>query len=430
MTSRELTGLLPLAESAEHRSARAAASDLAWRIGFGAITWPWLLRSLWGGRKADKRALLDALALPHDALPHLGSWKADTGFLRHIVEQIARLRPANVVELGAGASTLVAAKALALHGGGRLTSFDQHAGFVEATNTWLNDHGLSVDLRHAPLEAGETDWPGRWYRIDRLPETIDLIIIDGPPWAVHPLVRGGAETLFSRLRPGGVILLDDAARPGERLVTHRWARSWPGIDFHLATDGTKGTLVGIKRAGGLSRPAANDNGRMLRQLGRAACLCALIAAGWVARDTLGEAPLQAQSTAFVEEAAASHRTSLLREAMRSQIESPKIDAVEIGRSTGITLPVLPTGWHVRDVQIYPSSGAPAVAVSLTTPRGETVSLFADKAETPAEAIPMIANDAGENVAYWEVGDAAFALTGTLTPARTMELASAVATRGT
>src|SRR3546814_3380047 len=67
-------------------------------------------------------ALLDELGLPHDALPHLGSWKADMGFLRHIVREIARLRPAHVVELGAGASTLIAARALALHGGGRLTS--------------------------------------------------------------------------------------------------------------------------------------------------------------------------------------------------------------------------------------------------------------------------------------------------------------------
>jgi len=47
---------------------------------YGAIQWPWLLRSMWGGRRADKRALLDRIALPADALPHLGSWKADTRF--------------------------------------------------------------------------------------------------------------------------------------------------------------------------------------------------------------------------------------------------------------------------------------------------------------------------------------------------------------
>src|SRR3546814_11045014 len=117
-------------------SSDVCSSDL-----FGAISWPWLLASLSGGRKADKRALLDELGLPHDALPHLGSWKADMGFLRHIVREIARLRPAHVVELGAGATTLHAARALALHGGGRLTSFDPPDGFRTANTNCLATHG-------------------------------------------------------------------------------------------------------------------------------------------------------------------------------------------------------------------------------------------------------------------------------------------------
>ena len=37
------------------------------------------------------RDLLDRLGLPHDALPHLGSWKADTWFLWRIVEAIETL---------------------------------------------------------------------------------------------------------------------------------------------------------------------------------------------------------------------------------------------------------------------------------------------------------------------------------------------------
>jgi predicted O-methyltransferase YrrM len=405
---------------------REQASDLAWRLAFGAIGWPWLLRSLWGGRKADKRALLDRLSLAHDALPHLGSWKADTGFLRHIVMQIEQRRPAVVVELGAGASTLIAAKALSLNGGGRLVSLDQHEGFVNATRHWLADNGLSVDIRHAPLNARIVGWPGRWYDVDGLPERIDMIIIDGPPWSVHPLVRGAADSLFSRLAPGGVILLDDAARPGERLVAQRWRKHWPNIDFRLASDGTKGTLVGIRRAHGVLPSAANDNGRTLRHLARAAGIAALIASGWIARGQLGEFPEAAQASSFVDEAAASHRNGLLRQAMRSQIESPKLDSREIARSTGITLPKLPAGWQVRDVQLYPTNDGPAVAVSLLTAQGDPISLFADKAETPAEAKPLIATRSGESIAYWEVGEMAFAVTGTVPPARALQLATDLA----
>lgn len=427
MTSRELTGLLSLAESDASLPFSRKASDWAWRLAFGAIGWPWLLKSLHGGSKADKRALMTALGLAPDALPHLGSWKADTGFLRHIVMQIARLQPGVVVELGAGASTLVAAKALALHGGGKLISFDQHAGFVDATRQWLDDNGLSVDIRHAPLEANVEGWPGRWYSVDRLPDRIDLIIIDGPPWSVHPMVRGAADSLFRRLSPGGVVLLDDAARPGERLVARRWRKRWPDMDFSLLHDGTKGTLVGVKRAVGVPPAPANDNGGAYRHALRAAGIAALIALGWIGRGALGEFPDAAQAnTSFIDEAAASHRTGILRQAMVSQVESTHLDSGEIARSTGIRLPILPKGWRVRDVQLYPTNSSPAIALSLTTPQGEAVTLLAGRAETPAEAKPLVTKRASENIAYWENGDQALALTGTMPAGRALELAAILA----
>ncbi|MFB0875906.1 MULTISPECIES: class I SAM-dependent methyltransferase [unclassified Sphingobium] len=430
MTSRELTGFLPLSEAAPAPAdLRRKASDLAWRLAFGAIGWPWLLASLSGGRPADKRALLDELGLPHDALPHLGSWKADVGFLRHIVREIARLRPAHVVELGAGASSLVAARALQLHGGGRLHSFDQHGGFVDATRQWLGDHGLDVDIRHAPLTQESGDWPGRWYAVDHLPDRIDLLIIDGPPWSVHPLVRGAADCLFSRLSPGGVVLLDDAARPGERLVARRWRRRWPHIDFRLSRDGTKGTLVGRRRDPAL--PVANDNDarRTWRHLSRAAGIAALIATGWIARGALGEFPQAAQASSFLDEAAASRRAGLLRQSMASQVESATLDPREIEKSTGITLPTLPAGWRVTDVQLFPTPDSSAIAISLVTPQGEPLSFFADRAETPAETTPLMARRAGETIAYWEQGAMAYALTGKVDARRVMQLAGLVAPAG-
>lgn len=425
MTSRELTGFLPLAEQ-DANDARRRFSDLAWRLSFGAISWPWLLASLSGGRKADKRALLDRLELPHDALPHLGSWKADVGFLRHIVNEIARLRPAQVVELGAGASTLIAARALALNGGGRLTSFDQHSGFVDATRNWLADHGLHADLRHAPLSAESDAWPGSWYALDGLPDQIDLLIIDGPPWSVHPLVRGAADSLFSRLSPNGVVLLDDAARPGERIVARRWRQRWPHIDFRLLHDGTKGTLVGRRRD--MSQPVANDNQARTgwRHLSRAAAIAALIATGWIARGELGEFPQAAQASPFIDEAAASHRAGILRQAMPSQVESTRLDAEDIRRSTGIILPTLPSAWRITDVQLFPTADSPAIAMSIITPAGEQLSFFADRAETPAEARPLLARRDGDIIAYWEAGDMAYALTGRAPAQRIMTLAAEIA----
>ena len=242
MTTKYATGLLPRAQD----GAAVPFADRLHVIAFGAIGWPWLLKSLSGGKRRDKRQLLARLGLPADALPNLGSWKADTALLNRIVDTIERLRPDTVVELGAGASTLVTAKALALNGGGRLVSFDQHGDFVDATRAWLAEHGLGADLRAADLVTPPGDWPGLWYDVHHLPERIDLLIIDGPPWTVHPYVRGAAETLFDRIPVGGTVLLDDAARPGERIVARRWRKLWPNFSFELDKRGTKGTLIGTR----------------------------------------------------------------------------------------------------------------------------------------------------------------------------------------
>lgn len=243
MTSRETTGILAKTERALARRWDERLFTFAW----GAIQWPWLLRSLHGGRKAEKRALLDRLGLPADALPNLGSWKADTMFLGHIVGAIEALRPRHVVELGCGASSLVITRALEQNGGGRLTSFDQSADFVAATADWLAGQGLSADIHHAPLSADPTEWASVWYDLAHVPPQIDLLVIDGPPWAINPLVRGRAEVLFGRLAPGGMILLDDAARPGERVVAWLWRRRWRDIVFRYDRRGAKGTLIGTRR---------------------------------------------------------------------------------------------------------------------------------------------------------------------------------------
>ena len=109
---------------------------------------------------------------------------------------------------------------------------------------WLADYGLEADLRAVPLRPSPGGWPGLWYDHGPLPQNIDLMLVDGPCWVLHPFTRGAASSLFSRIAPGGTVMLDDAARPGERVVAHRWRKDWPDFDFDLLKNGTKGTLVG------------------------------------------------------------------------------------------------------------------------------------------------------------------------------------------
>ncbi|MEM8696386.1 MAG: hypothetical protein AAGE05_10235 [Pseudomonadota bacterium] len=248
MTSRESTQLLPRAHADEAAFDRKP-SDWAALLGIGAIQWPWLLRSLRGGSQADKQELLARLELPPDALPNLGSWKADVALLGKIADRILTAKPQTVVEFGAGASTLIAARALQMAGhGGRLISFDQHADFVDATRQWLAEHDLSAEMHAVPLTAPPDPWDGLWYDHGALPDDIDLMLIDGPCWTIHPFTRGGAAHAFEKIAIGGMVMLDDGARPGERILRRRWAKAYPDFDFELIKDGTKGTVVGIRRA--------------------------------------------------------------------------------------------------------------------------------------------------------------------------------------
>lgn len=245
MTSRDTTGMLPRSHDAhdEFRRTRTLGDRLT-LYAFGVINAPWLLKSLYGGTKAKKRELLQRLGLPQDALPNLGSWKADVGLLHLIVDYILENKPKVVVEFGAGASTLVVARALQLAGGGTHIAFDQHEDFVRATGEWLAEHGLSADLRATPLVSSPDGWPGLWYDHGPLPDNIDFMLIDGPPWMIHPFTRGAAGSLFGKITVGGTVMLDDGARPGERIVARRWKKEWPNFDFKLLKIGTKGTLVG------------------------------------------------------------------------------------------------------------------------------------------------------------------------------------------
>jgi predicted O-methyltransferase YrrM len=245
MTSREATGLLPRSHAEDWEEYERTLREWATLLAFGPLNAPFLLKSLYGGSKKAKRALLDRLDLPADALPHLGSWKADVGLLELVTDHILANRPQVVVEFGTGASTLIIARALRKAGvDADFISIEQHEDFAQQTRAWLAEHGLAADLRSAPLAPSPGGWPGLWYDHDALPDRIDFMLVDGPPWSIHPFTRGAAETLFDRIPVGGTIMLDDAARPGERVVARRWRRMWPNFRFDLVNAGTKGTLIG------------------------------------------------------------------------------------------------------------------------------------------------------------------------------------------
>jgi len=198
------------------------------------------------GRERD--AVLDALVArlgwTRGDLPKADGWAGSPELLATLADEVLGNRPKLIVEFGSGLSTLVLARALDLAGGGALVSYDHNAGFADLTRARLAALGLRADVRAVDLEPAR-GYAGEWYAARDLPGGIDLLVIDGPPAWFASGTRGGAAAIFPLLAVGGVVLLDDADRPGERADARRWRAEFPGIAFTRLARG-KGILRGVR----------------------------------------------------------------------------------------------------------------------------------------------------------------------------------------
>lgn len=200
-------------------------------------------------RRADQdlRHLADLLQISIGELPPTGNCAGSPDFLLLLARAVLTERPEVIVEFGSGVSTFVIAKCLEMNGTGRLISFDHSPAFAELTRRQLERRRLLADIRVVPLRASNSAYhPGFWYDANDLPDAIDLIIIDGPPASLHPETLGGAgPATFGKLRKGGIVLLDDACRPGECKIVSHWRREYPELEFTYI-DTMKGTVVGCR----------------------------------------------------------------------------------------------------------------------------------------------------------------------------------------
>lgn len=193
-------------------------------------------------------------------LPPLGGAALAPDCAALLVGLIQRDRPALILELGSGISTLIAAHCLRMLGNGRIVSVEHDPYYAEITRAHLRQHGLEqyAEVRDASLEPVEIEgrtW--QWYAIAQLATgaPIDLLIVDGPPRKVQRLARYPAIPVLSdRLSPQSLILVDDADRADEREILRLWKRYLPAHEeIRLPT--IKGTVVFERRAHGGSVPA-------------------------------------------------------------------------------------------------------------------------------------------------------------------------------
>ncbi|WP_206408517.1 glycosyltransferase [Ectopseudomonas oleovorans] len=183
-------------------------------------------------------ALYQQLLMQHvfkqpEPLAAMTTWSIAPEFAWWLYQYVTTARPEKIIELGSGTSTLVIAAALKQLGKGNFLSFEHDHAYYEKTRVLLQACDLQnhVELLYAPLEKLELAGDSyRWYDlpydlIDHMigRESLDLLLIDGPPAATNRHARYPAMLrLRDYCNDSTAVLLDDAGREEEQEILARW----------------------------------------------------------------------------------------------------------------------------------------------------------------------------------------------------------------
>jgi hypothetical protein len=203
------------------------AGVLAGAAGAGALAWLAFhvlrdqaearqeARDLWG---------LTGVMVDGTAWPAPGGYALSAAALTRLLVEMSTRNCRTVVELGPGTSSIILGRSrpdLVMAG------LEHDPRFLDATASALRLHGVGAyDLIHAPLTARAAHG-GVWYdpsAVERLPQKIDVLVVDGPPNSDGSGARAPAwPVLRARMSPGGLVLVDDTDRDDERRMVASWA---------------------------------------------------------------------------------------------------------------------------------------------------------------------------------------------------------------
>jgi hypothetical protein len=147
-------------------------------------------------------------------------WSAQEEYLRVCVTQALRSN-GPTLECGSGLSTVLLG-VVAQHNRSEHWALEHEREWSVRVGRTVARYGLwSVRLSTAPLKHYDGF---DWYDppLQDMPQHFALVVCDGPPTGTLGGRYGMVPVMRERLRPGCVILLDDAWREDERVVARRW----------------------------------------------------------------------------------------------------------------------------------------------------------------------------------------------------------------
>lgn len=174
-------------------------------------------------------------------MPPVSGWTATPELLNLIYFYVRHTKPAHILELGSGLSTLICSYGCHQNESGQVWSLDHEPPYLEKTRALLGQHELAEysTLINAPLVPTQvmqhdTGKPTtkRWYNLEGLPDELmyDVLIVDGPPHGTNSRARYPAmEHLYERLNPGAVIIIDDTNREDEQQMIEHWKKAYPAL---------------------------------------------------------------------------------------------------------------------------------------------------------------------------------------------------------
>lgn len=195
-------------------------------------------------------------------LPPMREWAISPDFAKQLIALIDQHQPQSIVEISSGISTVIMGYCLEKIGQGQILSLEHDERFAKISQANLQSHHLQdiatvVYTPLKPIELNGQTW--RWYDLDqlqlkhKLPDRIDLLVIDGPPGDLQSLSRYPAlPMLFQALSENGVVILDDGDRADEQEIVRRWQQEF-GLESERILN-EKGAFI-LRRASPVQQPA-------------------------------------------------------------------------------------------------------------------------------------------------------------------------------